>query len=169
VKECNFAVAKSSIMKPLIVLIASFIISILAIRLVKAKFDFIPAGNLAMVVMLLFTSIGHFAFPKGMAMMLPEFIPFKSAMVYITGIIEILAAVGLLLPGLRVKTAWLLILFFILLLPANIIAAVKQVNIEKGELNGPGLNYLWFRVPLQLLFIGWVYYFSLKEWRTNHE
>lgn len=45
-----------------------------------------------------------------------------------TGIIEIAAATGLFIPGLSVVTGWLLIVFFILILPANIYAAVKHVD-----------------------------------------
>ncbi len=94
-------------------------------------------------------------------MMLPGFIPFKKQLVYFTGIIEILAAVGLLLPRLQVITAWLLILFFVLILPANINAAIKRIDYEKGTYEGPGANYLWFRVPLQVFFIVWVYWFAI--------
>ncbi len=115
-----------------------------------------------MSVMLLFTAMGHFIFTKGMAMMIPDFIPFKTEMVYLTGIIEIVAAIGLLIPALRVLTAWLLILFFVLLLPSNISAAIKHIDIEKGTLNGSGLNYLWFRIPLQILFIVWTYISSIR-------
>jgi uncharacterized membrane protein len=115
-----------------------------------------------MSVMLFFTSIGHFAYTQGMTMMMPGFIPFKTQMVYFTGVIEILAAIGLQIPRLRALTAWLLILFFVLLLPANINAALKHVDFQKGTLEGKGLNYLWFRVPLQILFIVWTYISSIK-------
>ena len=94
--------------------------------------------------------------------MMPGFIPFKKGLVYFTGIVEIAAAIGLLIPGLKVLTAWLLILFFIVLLPANINAAIHHVDYQKGSFEGNGTNYLWFRVPLQLLFILWVYFAAIK-------
>lgn len=115
-----------------------------------------------MSIMLLFTSIGHFAFTKGMEMMIPTIIPYKRTMVYLTGVIEICAAVGLLLGSTRELTAWLLILFFILLLPANIYAAMKHVDYQKGTFEGSGVGYLWFRVPLQVLFIIWTYFFAIR-------
>ncbi|MEI9912084.1 MAG: hypothetical protein WDO71_21995 [Bacteroidota bacterium] len=149
-------------MKPLIVLIIVFGMSVFAPKLTTHKYDFPLSARIAMSAMLLFTAMGHFIFTKGMAMMVPDFIPFKIEMVYLTGIIEIVAAIGLLIPGLRVLTAWLLILFFLLLLPSNIIAAIKQIDIEKGTLNGSGLNYLWFRIPLQILFIVWTYISSIR-------
>ncbi len=116
-----------------------------------------------MSAMLLFTAIGHFAFSKGMALMIPDFIPFKKQVVYITGLFEIVAAIGLLVDGYQRITGWLLIAFFILILPANINAAIKKIDYQKGTTNGPGVKYLWFRVPLQLLFMSWVYFFAIHQ------
>jgi uncharacterized membrane protein len=116
-----------------------------------------------MSVMLVFTAIAHFAFTKGMAMILPDFIPYKTAIVYLTGIIELAAAIGLFIPRFRVMTAWLLIVFFILILPANIYAAINHINYQTGNPGGPGLTYLWFRIPLQILFIVWTYLSSVKD------
>jgi uncharacterized membrane protein len=147
-------------MKPLIVLLVSFAIALLVTKFSLDHFDVSLSGRIAMAMMLAFTSIGHFAFTKGMEMMIPPFVPYKKAMVYLTGIIEICAAVGLLIAGTRTLTGWLLILFFILLLPANIYAAIKHVDYQKGTFEGTGVNYLWFRVPLQIVFILWVYFFA---------
>src|SRR4028119_2015028 len=104
-------------MKPLFVLLGAFTISLLVIKFFTGTFDFPLSGRIAMSVMLLFTAIGHFAFTKGMAMMIPGFIPYKTATVYLTGIIEIMAAIGLLVPSFQRLTGWFLILFFILVLP----------------------------------------------------
>jgi uncharacterized membrane protein len=148
-------------MKALLVLFISFAIVLAGVKIFRHDWNFFFAGNAAMSTMLLFTAIGHFAFPKGMAMMMPKYLPFKTVLVYITGIIEIAAAGGLLVVSMRHITAILLILFFIAVLPANIHAAIHKVNFEKGTYTGKGLNYLWFRVPLQLFFIVWVWYFGL--------
>ncbi|PXV62396.1 hypothetical protein CLV62_12085 [Dysgonomonas alginatilytica] len=45
--------------------------------------------------------------------MLPDFIPCKTEVVYLTGIIEIVAAIGLLIPDFRIIVAWLLIAFIL--------------------------------------------------------
>jgi uncharacterized membrane protein len=90
-------------------------------------------------------------------MMLPDFIPYKTAVIWLTGFIEIAAAIGLLIPQIRIITAWLLIVFLILILPANIYAATKQIDYQKGTFDGKGTTYLYFRIPLQILFIVWVY------------
>jgi uncharacterized membrane protein len=145
-------------MKPLLVLLIAFVICLICNKLVIHQYDLPYAGQIAMGIMLLFTSIGHFKFAKGMVMMLPKGIPFKLPLIYLTGIIEILVAISLFILPYKVITGWLLILFFILILPANIYAAINHVDFEKGTLNGKGANYLWFRIPLQLFFILWIYF-----------
>ncbi|WP_293301259.1 DoxX family protein [Pedobacter sp. UBA4863] len=154
-------------MKPLIVLLLAFTISSLTTMFINKQWNFILSGKIAMSVMLLFTALGHFIYPKGMSMMLPEIIPYKTQIIYITGIIEIAAALGLFIPALRGLTGWLLITFFVLVLPANIYATIIHLNYEKGTFDGNSLNYLWFRLPLQLLFIIWTYFFTIKHQQSN--
>jgi len=153
-------------MKPLVILFSVFVITLLLTRIFRGHYEFALSGRIAMSAMLVFTAIGHFAFSKGMTMMLPQFIPYKTTMIYLTGFIEVIAAIGLFVPNLRILTAWLLIAFFILILPANIYAAVTNVNYQKGSFDGPGLNYLWFRVPLQILFIVWTYMWSIRDYHA---
>lgn len=140
-------------MNPLFVLLITFVIAVFSINFICHDYDFTLSVRIAMAVMLLFTAIAHFTFTKGMTKMLPGFIPFKKELVYFTGIVEIVAAAGLLIPRFSILTAWLLLLYFIILLPANINAAIKHIDYQKGTFDGSGLNYLWFRVPLQILFI----------------
>ena len=149
-------------MKPFIILLSAFITSMGITKLFTGEFDYPLSGKIAMSVMLVFTSMAHFIYTKGMVMMMPGFIPYKKGLVYLTGLIEIAAAAGLLIFPLSRITAWLLILFFVLVLPANIRAAVGNVNYQKGDSNGSGVRYLWFRIPLQLFFILWVYFFAIK-------
>lgn len=77
-------------------------------------------------------------------MMLPNFISLKVQVVVITGLIEIAAAVGLLIPSFRETTAVLLILFFVSILPATLYAALKGGDCQKGTYEGPGIAYIWF-------------------------
>jgi uncharacterized membrane protein len=149
-------------MIPLIVLIAASGTALLVLRVNRGRIEYTRAAILGMSAMLLFTAMGHFMFTDGMVAMLPDFIPYKQIIVYFTGGIEILAAIGLQIPTLRRSTSLLLILFFMLILPANIKAAVDQLNYQTGANDGVGMDYLWFRVPLQLLFIGWVYVFGVR-------
>ena len=84
-------------MKPLVVLLGVFTVSLFAIRFVTGEFDYSLAGRIAMAAMLVFTAIGHFSFVEGMTMMMPAFFPFKREIIYLTGVIELAAAAGLFL------------------------------------------------------------------------
>ena len=148
-------------MKPLILLISVFILCAVISKFTTGDCNLVFAGNLAMCSMLCFTAIGHFLFSKGMSMIIPPFVPFKTSLVHLSGVLEIILALGLLFPSTRPYAGYLLILFFILISPANVYAATQHIDIEKGTFTGPGTSYLWFRIPLQLLFIGWVWYFTV--------
>jgi uncharacterized membrane protein len=149
--------------KPLIILILVFALALMGIRITTAAFDYAFAGRIAMSVMLLFTALGHFKFREGMIRMLPDAFPAKRFTILGTGFIEIAAAIGLQIVSARVLTGWLLILFFILILPANIHAAMCRLNYETGRQDGPGPRYLCFRVPMQIFLIAWVYVFAVLE------
>src|SRR5688572_1106952 len=147
-------------MKPLIVLLAAFGLILGVTYLMSGQPNYLLAGNGAMAAMLLFTGIAHFAFTEGMTQMLPQWLPFRRGLVYLTGLLEMAAAVGLLWPALRPPTAWALLAFFALVLPANVHAARTHLDYQHGTATGPGLGYLWFRVSLQLLFMAWTWYFG---------
>ena len=116
-----------------------------------------------MAIMLVFTALAHFNQTEYMIEMLPDFIPFKKETVYITGIIEFLAAIGLFIKKTVRITTYLLILFYFLVLPANIIGSIKQVDLGGMDAGAP---YLLFRIPLQVLFMIWIYYFGIRK--MNH-
>ncbi len=144
-------------MKPLIVLLSSFGLAWLALTLLKRPHVKL-AARIGMCAMLCFTAIGHFLFPEGMAMMLPEFLPFRELLIYLSGVFEFLLGIGLVLPKYSKTSGVVAIAFFLLILPVNIYASMHNINYQTGELDGPGLAYLWFRIPLQFVFIGWVYF-----------
>lgn len=150
-------------MKPLIVLFIVFAIALSINKIFRKKYAVALCGRIALSAMLIFTAVAHFVFTKGMSMMLPDVIPFKTQTIYLTGIIEIAAAIGLLIPKFKVITAWLLIAFFVLILPANIYSAINHIDYQKGTYDGSGLPYLWFRIPLQVFFIFWTYLFTIKH------
>lgn len=145
-------------MKPLWVLLSVFVLALIATKLISGDFLFALSGRVAMSAMLVFTTIGHFAFSVGMAMMLPGFVPFRKELVLLTGVIELATAIGIQLENWRNLAGWLLIVFFLLILPANIYAAVKKVDYRKANQEGPGISYLYFRIPLQIFFILWTYF-----------
>lgn len=152
-------------MKPLIVLFAGFVLSLVFIYFTTKEWNFLFSARIAMAIMLCFTAIGHFLFIDGMTAIIPDFIPFKKALVVSTGVLEIAFAIALLIPSFQPYVGLLLMLFFLAILPANIKGAIDGIDYQTGATDGPGLSYLWFRVPLQLLFILWVYFSAVWPFR----
>jgi uncharacterized membrane protein len=150
-------------MKPLIVLLVASFISLGILKIIYGKVEMALAARIGISIMFLFTALGHFMFTDGMAMMLPDFIPFKKELIYVTAFIEIIGAIALHIVPLRPIVSWLLILFLILIIPSNIKASIEQISYQKGTYDGNGLLYLLFRIPLQILFIAWIYLSSLKH------
>ncbi|KIC61400.1 DoxX family protein [Chryseobacterium taiwanense] len=149
-------------MKLLGILFVTFILALLGTKIFQGSWNFLFSGNLGMAVFIIFTGLSHFKFQKGMAMMIPEFIPAKMFWVYFTGIIEIAAGIGLMIPSIRETTAILLIIFYVLVFVVNINSSKKKINIFKADYTGPGMNYLYKeRIPMQLILIAWTWYFGI--------
>lgn len=154
-------------MVPEITLLTVFLLSLIGTRIFSGKLHFAQAARLGMSAMLMMTTIGHFMFSYGMTKMLPDFIPYKLTIIYLTGILELAIAVLLLFPKYQRAAAWSFIAFLILVLPANIYAAVHHVNMETGGSDGNGPMYLWLRIPMQLGFILWTYFSTIKVYKRN--
>lgn len=150
-------------MKPLFVLLGVFIACLLITKLIRGNYEIALSGRIALSAMLVFTAIGHFIFTKGMSLMMPDGIPYREEVIYFTGILELVIAVGLLLENYSVVSAWVLIVFLLSVLPANIYACFKELDYQNATFDGNGLAYLWFRIPLQLFFIAWTYFAVLHR------
>lgn len=149
-------------MKLLTILFGTFILALLGTWAFQGKPDLLFSGNLGMAVFIIFTGFSHFKFQKGMAMMIPDFLPAKMFWVYCTGILEIVAGIGLMIPSIREITAVLLIIFYVLVFIANINSSKKNINIFKADYTGPGMKYLYTqRIPMQLILIAWTWYFGI--------
>lgn len=110
----------------------------------------------ALAVMFVFTGIAHFNKMKhDLARMVPAILPQPMLLVYFTGILEFMGVAGLLLPRFRSLTGICLILLLIALFPANVNAAMKGTT-----LRGKPATPLWLRAPMQLLFIGLLWWAS---------
>jgi len=116
-------------------------------------------GRISLALVFLFTGVGHFIKTEPMAEMLPVWVPARITLVYVTGVYELAAAVGLLVPRLRRLTGISLILFLIAAFPANVYSAVERTGLGGHDM-GPA--YLWVRLPLQLLLIAWTYTFAVR-------
>ena len=147
-------------MAPLIFLLGTFaVLSVLNRYVFGRKLPLSLLGRAAMAVMLIVTGISHFTNTEEMVAMMPDFLPAKREIIYFTGVCELAAVVGLLWDRTSRLASTLLIVFFVLVLPANIAGSLKSVNFGGMEY-GPW--YLLFRVPMQIFLIWWTWYFGLR-------
>jgi uncharacterized membrane protein len=116
------------------------------------------AGRGALVIMFLFTGTTHFSSMKyDLAAMVPPPLTDNLWVIYLTGLFEIAGAVGLLIPRTRKPAGICLVLLLAALFPANVYAALSGIPL-RGEAATP----LWIRTPMQLLYIGMVWWTSIK-------
>jgi len=117
-------------------------------------------GRMSLALLFAFTGVGHFIEPDGLALLLPMWVPFPIEIIYVTGILEIAAALGLLIPRFARLTGICLIVFLIAVFPANIYGAFGHVDLGAHSF---GPVYLLIRGPMQLLFIFWTYWFAVRQ------
>lgn len=146
----------------LLLLIVPYALLTLAGKLTAVlSLDSSRRARVGLSLFFLFTSIGHFISTEEMAAMIPPFIPYRIELIYLTGVLELLGAIGVWIPGLVRLTGLLLILMLIGILPANVYSAINRVDFGG---HGAGPAYLLVRVPFQLFVIWWTYFATKQDW-----
>ena len=126
---------------------------------VAALASWTGATRYALATMLVFTASAHFTKMKSdLLRMMPEWVPQPMALIYFTGVCEIAGAIGLLLPSLRQAAGIALIVFFIVVFPANVKAARSGVG-----MGGKRPTPLWLRASMQVLFIILTWWSALRN------
>ncbi len=146
----------------LVVLLSVFSVALGLLAISQRPYQIRTAGCIAFTALFLFTGISHFALAEGMVQMLPEWIPGRYPIIYLTGIIEIALGLGFLWPSVRRTNGLLTLAFLMAVFPSNLYAALNSVDFG-GNINGP--RYLFFRVPLQLFLLWWVWFMAVRRSR----
>lgn len=100
----------------------------------------------------------HFVHRDSFEQMVPPWLPKPALLVAISGIAEIVGAIGLLRSDTRVGAGWGLVALLVAVFPANI----HMLNDARSS--GASTLWqaaLWARLPLQLALIWWVWYAAL--------
>lgn len=153
----------------LLLLVVPFLVLTLVNRSTRFRISSSTRARVGLSLFFLFTSVGHFIRTDEMAAMLPPAIPYRIELIYLTGVLELLGALGVWIPGLMRLTGVCLILMLVGILPANIYSAINHVEFG-GHAAGPA--YLLIRVPFQLFVIWWTYFATEQHWfqrqRNDH-
>jgi uncharacterized membrane protein len=124
--------------------------------------DFYPSMTIRLLsryaLALLFVLAGtwHFIHPATYLAIMPPQLPQPLALVYVSGVFEILGGLGLLPAPTRQLAGWGLLALLVAVFPANVYMALAH-----EQLHIPGW-IAWGRLPLQLPLLWWV-------WRVMHQ
>lgn len=113
-----------------------------------------------LTVVMVAAGLNHFVNPAPYLGMMPEVLPAKAALVYLSGVFEILGGLGLVLPATRKLAAWGLIALLVAVFPANVNMAVNELPLGTDPVPTWAL---WARLPLQLVLIAWAYWFTRDD------
>lgn len=97
----------------------------------------------------------HFIYTGGFEKIVPEFLPYHLALVYTSGFLEVLGGIGLLIPRISRFAAWLLVVLYITIFPANVYQAVNNIPVA-GLPHDPPL--IWLRFPFVAVLIAWAWW-----------
>lgn len=108
------------------------------------------ATRVGLSIMFIFTAVAHFnRIRPDLIRMVPPQLPKPAALVTLTGIAELVGAIGLLVPPVSRWAAVGLALLLVALFPANVHAARAGVTLA-----GRPATALVLRLPLQVMWIG---------------
>ena len=97
----------------------------------------------------------HFIRPELFIKVMPDYVPWHKAMVYISGVAELLGGAGILIDEVRIAAGYELIIMLFAVFPANIDMAYKAFQEY-------GLTFktwvLILRLPLQFVLMYWIYW-----------
>ena len=138
---------------------APLLVQLVATLVARTRLAWPAAVRVGLAVMILFTGVSHFtSLGRDMANMIPP--PLTGAMwvIYVTGVLELAGAIGLLVPATRRAAGLCLIVLIAAMFPANIYAAVEGVT-----LGGQPATALWLRAPMQLFWLWALWWSSVRR------
>lgn len=136
-------------------------ISYLAAKIgVNPQKDFKSNARIGTGLTFIFAGILHFLIPDTFMKLMPPFIPLPLAMIYLSGVFEIVGGIGLMVSKTKHLASYGLIILLLAVYPANIYVAWEKVQLGGFMSNS---FYQWFRVVMQIPLIYWVWWTAKGE------
>ncbi len=107
-----------------------------------------------LAIILLVAGVIHLIKPQAFMVAMPPYIPFHHATIILTGILEIIFAIGLVFERTRNLSATLTALYFLAIIPAHLHIAINLIPMF--GVTSPMI--LWGRVLFQFVFIRWAWW-----------
>ncbi len=113
---------------------------------------------LLMAALVIRAGIAHFTNPGGFVSIMPPYLPAHLALVYLSGVLEIIGGIGALFSRTRRFAGWGLIALLIVVFPANLYMAMNPEVFSTIPVWA-----LYARLPLQIVLIAWVWWVTLHH------
>lgn len=128
--------------------------------MLPARFDRYrrPARRL-LGVLFIAAGVLHFVVPSFYVAIMPPYLPYHRALVYLSGVAEVLGGIGVLLPATRRLAGWGLILLLLAVFPANIHMFTEALAGQGWSLYTVGLLV---RLPFQFVMMAFVYWCAIQ-------
>ena len=116
----------------------------------------------AMSLLYVVAGVTHFVVPELYAQIVPPPLPFPLALVYLSGVAEVVLGVGLLFGRTRRYAAWGVVALLVAVFPANVYMATSDVVIQgtPGGNADPSDAVRWGRLPLQAVLVVWALWYT---------
>ena len=111
-----------------------------------------------MGVFYILAGLAHFVAPAAYLPMMPPWLPAHAALIFLSGLAEVLLGAAVLVPATRRLAAWGLVLLLMAIFPANVHIALHDVPLF-GATEGAGI-WNWVRLPFQLVLIAWAAWYT---------
>ena len=108
--------------------------------------------TLLMALLMITTGIIHFVRTSSYLHIVPESFPLRIFIIQLSGLIELAAGIGLLIPATRYAAAWIVLLLMLGFLPLHI-WDVTRIRPAMGSTQAA-----WLRLALQFVLIAWAWY-----------
>jgi uncharacterized membrane protein len=90
--------------------------------------------------------------------MMPPYLPAHVALIYLSGLAEMILGLAVLVPATRTLAAWGIIVLLVAIFPANVHIALHDVPVF-GAKDGAGI-WNFVRLPVQGLLIAWAWWYT---------
>lgn len=107
--------------------------------------------QVVLALFLIYGGVQHFLKPAGYEPFVPVFLPVKTFIVYLSGVVEIVLGILLLVPKYTKMAATGIIWLMIVFLPIHIWDVFSETPAIGSH------NAAMIRLPFQFLFIAWAY------------
>ncbi|GCE24108.1 DoxX family protein [Dictyobacter kobayashii] len=117
-------------------------------------------ARITLGIVFMFASIFHFTATDVEIQLVPPFLPWRRAAIYITGVFELLGGIGVLIPRFQVVAGRGLAALLVAIFPANIYHTFARKRFQ-GPTRSPIYHIL--RWPMQGLLVWWALWCSGKD------